>query len=116
MGPVKKKEGTTSDLQKLKKAVQDRKDEKYVLRLYVTGTTPRSMSAITKVKTICEEHLKGRYTLEVVDVYQNPTLAKGDQIIAIPTLIKQLPAPLRRIIGDMRDTEKVILGLDLKEK
>ncbi|MCK9420012.1 MAG: circadian clock KaiB family protein [Nitrospirae bacterium] len=87
---------------------------KYVLRLYVTGMTPRSLLAITNIKKICEEHLKGRYDLEVIDIYQRPTLAEGEQIIAAPTLIKKLPLPLRRFIGDMTNTEKILLGLDLR--
>ena len=89
---------------------------RYVLRLYVTGMTPRSTRAIASVKEICEEHLKGRYDLQVIDIYQQPVLAEGDQIIAVPTLIKKLPAPLRRIIGDLSDRERVLIGLDLKPK
>jgi circadian clock protein KaiB len=89
--------------------------EKYILRLYITGSTSRSISAITNLKKICEEYIEGRYELEVIDLYQNPSLAKGDQIIAAPTLIKKLPLPFRRIIGDMSNKEKVLLGLDLKE-
>jgi len=94
----------------------DRSASKYVLRLYVTGITPRSKLAIENVRTICEEHLKGRYDLEVVDIYQQPTLAKGEQIIAAPTLVKKLPLPLRRFIGDMSQTDKILLGLDLRKK
>lgn len=89
--------------------------EKYILRLYITGSTSRSISAITNLKKICEEYIEGRYELEVIDLYQHPGLAKGDQIIAAPTLIKKLPLPFRRIIGDMSNKEKVLLGLDLKE-
>jgi circadian clock protein KaiB len=89
--------------------------EKYILRLYITGTTSRSVSAITNLKKICEEYLEGRYELEVIDLYQMPRLAKDDQIIAAPTLIKKLPLPFRRIIGDMSSKEKVLLGLDLKK-
>ena len=90
------------------------KSDTYVLRLYVAGQTPKSMSAIDNVKTICEEYLQGHYRLEVVDLYQQPQLAKGDQIIALPTLIKKLPLPLRRIIGDMSKTERVLVGLDIR--
>lgn len=90
--------------------------EKYVLRLYVTGVTPRSTKAIENVRKICEEHLKGRYELEVIDIYQQPVLAKGEQIIAAPTLIKKLPLPLRRLIGDMSDTDKVLMGIDLRSR
>jgi circadian clock protein KaiB len=90
--------------------------EQYILRLYVTGTTPRSVRAIQNIKRICEAHLQGRYELEVIDIYQQPTLAAGEQIIALPTLIKKLPLPLRRLIGDLSDTEHVLLGLDLKPR
>ncbi len=89
-------------------------EETYVLRLYVTGMTPQSVRAITNIKKTCEERLQGRYELEVVDLYQKPELAKGEQIIAAPTLIKKLPLPLRRIIGDMSKTERVLVGLDLR--
>jgi len=88
--------------------------EQYLLRLYVAGTTQRSMTAIINIRKICEEHLGGRYVLEVIDLYQQPQLANGDQIIALPTLIKKLPPPLRRIIGDLSNTEKVLVGLDLR--
>lgn len=88
--------------------------ERYLLRLYVTGATPRSLRAIQNIRRICEEHLKDRYSLEVVDVYQQPVLAKGEQIIAAPTLIKYLPTPLRRFIGDMANTDRILLGLDLR--
>jgi circadian clock protein KaiB len=86
----------------------------YLLRLYVTGSTPKSVHAIANIKQICEEHLQGRYDLEVIDLYQRPNLAKGEQIIAAPTLIKKLPLPLRRIIGDLSNTERVLVGLDLR--
>jgi len=88
--------------------------DRYILRLYITGSTSRSILAITNLKKICEEYLEGRYELEIIDLYQKPSLAKGEQIIAAPTLIKKLPLPFRRIIGDMSDKEKVLLGLDLK--
>jgi circadian clock protein KaiB len=90
--------------------------EKYVLRLYVTGMTPRSTRAIENIKKICDEDLNGRCDLEVIDIYQRPVLAKGDQIIATPTLVKKLPLPLRRFIGDLSDAERILLGLDLKPK
>ena len=89
---------------------------KYLLRLYVTGTTGRSMRAIQNVRRICEEHLRGLYDLEVVDIHKNLTLARGDQIIAAPTLIKRLPQPLRRLIGDMSDEQRVLVGLDLRSR
>ena len=91
-----------------------RSQKKYVLRLYITGTTPRSMRAIANIKNICEDYLKGRYQLEVIDIYNNPSLGKGEQIIASPTLIKKLPLPLRRFIGDLSNTERILLGLDLQ--
>jgi circadian clock protein KaiB len=90
--------------------------QKYILRLYVTGVTPKSQLAIANVKRICEEHLKGRYDLEVIDIYQQPVLARGEQIIATPTLIKKIPTPLRRFIGDMAGIEKILIGLDLVPK
>jgi circadian clock protein KaiB len=89
--------------------------EVYLLRLYVTGTTPASVRAIQNIKNLCEKHLHGRYDLEVVDLYLKPELARGEQIIAAPTLIKKLPLPLRRIIGDMANTERVLVGLDISE-
>ena len=93
-----------------------RKADKYVLRLYVAGVCGRSSAAIRSVTALCEEHLKDRYELEIIDIYQQPTLAKGEQIIAAPTLIKQLPQPLRRFIGDMADKERIHVGLDLRPK
>jgi circadian clock protein KaiB len=92
------------------------KKETWLLRLYVAGQTPNSVRAIENIKRICEEFLKGRYHLEVVDIYQQPVLAKGDQIIAVPTLIKKLPQPLRKFIGDMSATERILVGLDLRPK
>jgi circadian clock protein KaiB len=89
-------------------------EERYLLRLYITGMTPRSTRALTTIKTICEEHLRGRYDLEVIDIYQYPQLAAEEQIIAAPTLVKKLPPPLRRFIGDLADVERVLLGLDLR--
>lgn len=91
-------------------------DARYVLRLYVAGMTPGSMRAVASIKNICDEHLAERYELDVIDLYQQPVLAKGDQIVATPTLIKQLPAPIRRLIGDLSDTERVLVGLNLKPK
>ncbi len=90
--------------------------KKYVLRLYVTGMTVKSKRAVQNIKKICEDHLKGRYHLEVIDIYREPVLAKGDQIIATPTLIKEIPTPLRKFIGDLSETEKILLGLDVRPK
>jgi len=92
------------------------KKETYLLRLYVAGQTPNSVRALENIKRICEEFLNGRYALEVVDIYQQPVLAKGDQIIAVPTLIRKLPSPLRKFIGDMSATERILVGLDLRVK
>ena len=87
--------------------------ERYILRLFVTGMTSRSSRAVDNLKAICDEYLEGRYDLEVIDIYQQPVLTKGEQIIAAPTLIKKLPLPMRRIIGDMSNRERVLVGLDL---
>lgn len=104
----------TSHTDAFDRAAREAQAETYVLRLYVTGMTPRSIRAVENVRTICEEHLQGRYDLEVIDIYQQPTLAEGEQIIATPTLIKKLPLPLRKVIGDMSSTDRVLLGLDLQ--
>ena len=86
----------------------------WVLRLYVAGQTPRSVRAVVNIQKICADHLQGRYQLEVIDLYQQPHLAQGQQIVAVPALIKRLPAPLRTVIGDLSDTERVLVGLDLR--
>ncbi len=85
----------------------------YVLRLYVAGQTPKSLTAFSNLKKICEKHLAGRYKIEVIDLLENPKLARGDQILAIPTLVRKLPVPVRKIIGDLSNTERVLIGLDL---
>ncbi len=87
--------------------------DRYILKLYVTGMTRRSAHAIENLQTFCEKHLAGRYELQVIDVYQQPELTRTEQIVAIPTLIKKLPLPLRRLIGDMSDEERVLVGLDI---
>ena len=107
---------TRKEIAALEKAAEEQRRAHYVLKLYVAGMTPKSSAAIRSVSAICEEHLKGRYTLEVVDIYQRPTLAQGEQIIAAPTLIKKLPAPLRKMIGDMANTDRILVGLDLRPK
>jgi len=112
MGPKKVKDST----KEFERALALEEDRKYVLRLYVTGTTPKSVSAIRALRKICDEHLKDVYDLEVIDIYQQPVLAKGEQIIATPTLLKKLPLPLRRFIGDMSDTQQILLGLDFRAK
>ncbi len=88
----------------------------FVLRLYVAGQMPKSVHAIANIKLICEEYLQGRYELEVIDLYQQPQLAQSEQIIVLPTLIKQLPSPLQRVIGDLSNTERVLRGLDLQKR
>jgi circadian clock protein KaiB len=88
----------------------------YVLRLYIAGVSPRSSHAVENIKKICEEYLEGRYELEVIDIYQHPELAKMEQVIAAPTLVKKLPPPLRKFIGDLSDREKILVGMDLKPK
>ncbi|MBK1643711.1 circadian clock protein KaiB [Thiocapsa imhoffii] len=97
-------------------ALPDGPDLGYVLTLYVASLTPRSSAAIQSVRDVCDKHLKGRYSLEVVDIYEQPSLAKREQILAAPTLIKHLPLPLRRLIGDMADEHRVLLGLDLRTR
>ena len=109
----KKSESSTKELEE---ALKKSQEERYLLKLYVTGLTPASTRAIANINRICEEHLKGRYELDVIDIFQKPVLAKGEQIIAAPTLIKKLPLPLRKFIGDMSNTEKILLGLDLRPK
>ena len=84
------------------------------LRLYVAGQTPKSLTAFANLKKICESHLKGRYHIEVIDLVEQPQLSRGDQILAIPTLVRKLPVPVRKIIGDLSDTERVLVGLDLR--
>ena len=86
------------------------------LRLYVAGQTPRSLTAFKNLKNICEEYLKGKYHIEVIDLMENPTLARGDQILAIPTLVRKLPQPIRKIIGDLSNTERVLVGLDIQPR
>jgi circadian clock protein KaiB len=86
----------------------------YRLRLYVAGQTPRSISAFTNLKKICDEHLEGRYELEIIDLLRTPQLARGDQILAIPTLVRRLPEPVRKIHGDLSNTQRVLVGLDLR--
>ena len=88
--------------------------EVWLLRLYVAGQTPKSIAAFANLKRICEEHLAGQYRIEVIDLMVNPQLARGDQILALPTLVRKLPAPVKKIIGDLSNTERVLVGLDIK--
>ena len=90
--------------------------EKWNLRLYTAGQSPKSLAALANLKRVCDEHLAGRYSIEVVDLLKNPRLAKDDQIVAIPTLVRKLPEPLRRIVGDLSDTERALVGLQLKPR
>lgn len=94
----------------------DSGDGHYNLRLYVAGQTPKSLAAIANLKSICEQHMTGRYTIDVVDLIENPQLAAGDQILAVPTLVRHLPPPLKRIIGDLSNTERVLVGLDIRKQ
>src|SRR5512146_919352 len=105
---------STSLFEKAAKAASTQR--RYLLRLYVAGINPKSAAAIRSITDICEQHLQGRYDLEVIDIYQQPTLAAGEQIIAAPTLIKKLPEPLRRFIGNLSDKERILVGLDLRPK
>ena len=89
-------------------------DEPWLLRLFVTGSTPRSSRSIFNIRNLCENRFRGRYKLEVIDIYQQPELARQEQIIAAPTLVKKLPLPLRKLVGDLSDTDRVMMGLDLK--
>ena len=104
MEKIKQREGTK------------RPEKEWELRLYVAGQTPKSLAAFANLKKICEEHLAGQYHIEVIDLLKNPQLASGDQILAIPTLVRKLPEPIRKIIGDLSNTERVLVGLDIREK
>lgn len=97
-----------------KKAKAHATEEIWNLRLYVAGQTPKSIKAFTNLKKICDEHLAGKYKIEVIDLLKNPQLAKGDQIIALPTLVRKLPEPIKKIIGDLANTERVLVGLDIR--
>ncbi len=113
MSQEKKKHPDTRDFEK---ALNKRDQRRYVLHLFVAGITPRSLQAVERVRQLCEEHLPGRYELEVVDIYQHPDKARREQIIAAPTLVKDLPLPLRKFVGDLTDRERVLVGLDIKIK
>lgn len=97
-----------------KKKTPENNKERWLLKLYVAGQTPRSIAAFANLKQICEEHLEGKYHIEVIDLLVNPQLAKGDQILALPTLVRKLPEPIKKIIGDLSNTEQVLVGLDIK--
>ena len=93
---------------------EEENPDMWELRLYVAGQTPKSVTAFANLKKLCEEHLEGKYKIEVIDLLKNPQLAKGDQIFAIPTLVRKLPQPLKKVIGDLSNTERVLVGLDLR--
>jgi circadian clock protein KaiB len=114
--PKKKKRGKIRTIPISANRSASAEDQRCLLRLYVTGNTPASQRAIERARQVCEEHLHGRYQLDVIDIYQLPALARDEQIIATPTLIKVLPAPLRRFIGDLSRIEKVLFGMDVREK
>ena len=104
----------TQAMKNLKLVTPRPKEKLWQLRLYVAGQTPKSLEAFSNLKTICETHLNGRYRIEVIDLLENPHLSKGDQILAIPTLVRKLPQPVRKIIGDLSDANRVLIGLDLR--
>lgn len=106
-------DASNNSLSDFEKALEEDKNVRYVLRLYIAGNSVRSAVAIENIREICESNLKGRYTLEVFDIYQQPEFARSEQILAAPTLIKSLPLPLRRIIGDLSSSERVLVGLNL---
>jgi circadian clock protein KaiB len=114
--PAPSGSAATRSMQLRVREAGDRAPVRYVLRLYVTGTTPASARAIERVQGFCEEHLRDRYDLEVIDIYQLPALARDEQIVATPTLVKVLPAPLRRFIGDLSRIENVLFGMDLRPR
>ena len=116
----RKKDDNTAPIQdsttEFEMALRETEQGQYVLRLYVSGLTPNSQRAIENVRKICAEHLDGRYQLEIIDIYQQPIFAKEGQIVAAPTLVKELPPPLRKFIGDLSNTDKILLGLDVRKK
>jgi circadian clock protein KaiB len=105
---------TDNTLKQLEKIVADLAQPSYVFRLYVSGTTPRSSMAVANVRRLCERYLPGRYQLEVIDVYKQPAATRQQQVVAVPTLIKEVPLPPQRFVGDMSDTERIVIGLNLK--
>jgi circadian clock protein KaiB len=111
-----KKNDTDAIIKSLEKKAKESGKQKFVLRLYIAGMTMQSRQAVENITRICEENLKGRYDLQIIDIYQQPSLAAGEQIIAAPTLVKKLPVPLRRFIGNMANRDKIIVGLDLRPK
>jgi circadian clock protein KaiB len=111
---VKAARGKTANVGKT--ATRRRKPGEWILRLYVAGLSGRSASALSNLEAVCEEHLAGRYRIEVVDLMKQPQLARGDQIVALPTLVRRLPPPMKKIIGDLSDQERLLVGLELKPR
>jgi circadian clock protein KaiB len=107
-------DGLDSSAQALEEAMKKSSANRYVLTLYITGATPQSTQALMRIREVCAIHLEGRYDLEVVDIYQQPQLARDAQIVAAPTLVKELPAPLRKLIGNLSDVQRVLVGLGLQ--
>jgi circadian clock protein KaiB len=105
-----------SPIRKRSSAKKKADGEVWNLRLYIAGQTGRSQAALENLREVCEQHLKGRYRIEVVDLRENPQLASGDQILAVPTLVRKLPQPIKKIVGDLSQTERVLVGLDLREE
>lgn len=101
-------------INEFKGAIKNKKDEKYVLRLFVAGINPKSIKAIDNLRKVCDENMEGKYELEIIDIYQQPIFAKEGQIVAAPTLIKELPLPIRRFVGDLSDKKKLLIGLDIR--
>lgn len=115
-GIMAKKNDSDSKTQAFEKALAGDQAKRYVLRLYVTGSTPKSVRAIRNLRKLCEEHLQGKYEMEVIDIYQQPELAQNADIVVTPTLVKRLPLPLRKFIGDLSDMEQVLKGMDITLK
>ena len=111
---MEEKKPEKSTTEEFLEAIQKNKNRKFILRLFITGITPRSVDAVKEVRKLCEEYLKGRYELEVIDLYTQPQAASTNQIVAAPTLIKLLPLPVRKIVGDMTEKEKLLAGLDIQ--
>jgi len=99
-----------------KKSAEKKADDHWILKLYVAGQTPKAITAYKNLKAICEDQLKGKFKIEVIDLLKNPQLGRDDQILALPTLVRKIPVPVRKIIGDLSDTERVLVGLDLKQQ
>jgi circadian clock protein KaiB len=113
---MKSEQGKPKKAEKAKAAPHKTEQKEWELRLYVAGQTPKSLAAFRNLQKVCEEHLKGKYRIEVVDLSVNPQLARGDQIVALPTLVRKLPEPMRKIIGDLSNQEKVLVGLQLRSR